>query len=140
VRSSAADLLLAAGIDPQALARAVPGINPSRVRVRVAFRWFEAFWGRDIAAVALPWGIYLRRDLASRRPFRLAPLIVHELAHIRQWQLLGPRRLLASYLGDYLRGRCCGLSHSGAYLAIGLEQEARHAARGLGEPRRGCGV
>jgi hypothetical protein len=128
VRFSAAEVLAAAGIERQALARALPGVDPSRCPVWPAPRWFGVLWRRDIGAVALPWGIYLRRDLLALPPVRLAPLIVHELAHLDQWRRLGARRLLVSYFGDYLRGRRSGLSHSRAYLAIGLEKEAREAA------------
>jgi hypothetical protein len=122
---------MAAGIDRHALDRAFPGVDCSRVAVWAAARWFVALWGRDVGAVALPWGIYLRSDLAANPAARLAPLIIHELAHVEQWRRLGPLRFMYSYLGGYLTGRRSGLGHRRAYLAIPLEEWARASARKL---------
>ena len=52
-------------------------------------------------------------------------LLAHELVHVRQWRELGVPRFLWRYLSAYFQGRCRGLNHRDAYLAIPLEVEAR---------------
>lgn len=128
MRFSAAEAVDAAGIDRTRLADSLPRVDPSRVPVWAAARWFRFFWAKGITAVALPWGIYVHPDRLQGSPADLGPLMVHELSHIDQWRRLGPLGWLRSYLGDYLRGRRRGLPHRAAYRSIGLEVEARDVA------------
>lgn len=86
---------------------------------------------RWVAAITLPWCVYVRRDLLGGDPDRLARLIVHELVHARQWRTHGPVGFLRRYLADYLRGRVRRLSHREAYLRIRLEEEASRIAAGI---------
>ena len=82
-------------------------------------------WRGDVAAMTLPWGIYVRRDVLGDDPYSLVRLLEHELVHVSQWQRLGMVGFLKRYLSDYLAGRRMGLNHHEAYLAISLEKEAR---------------
>lgn len=86
---------------------------------------------RWVAAITLPWCIYVRRDVLAGEPDRVARLIVHELVHARQWRTHGPFGFLRRYLADYLRGRMRRLSHREAYLHIRLEAEAHRIAAGM---------
>jgi hypothetical protein len=131
----AADYIAAAGIDTDRLAAALPRVDPGRVPVRPAPRWFRATWARGISAVALPWAVYLHPKHLDRPPGDLGRLLVHELTHIDQWRRLGPLGWARAYLGDYARGRCGGAGHAEAYRGIGLEVEARETARRLGGAR-----
>ena len=131
----AADYISAAGIDMDRLAAALPRVDPARVPVRPAPRWFRAIWARGISAVAMPWAVYVHPGHLNRPPGDLGPLIVHELTHIDQWRRLGPVGWARAYLGDYFRGRRRGVGHVEAYRGIGLEVEARETARRLGGAR-----
>lgn len=129
----AADILLAAGIDPDALGELMPRVDPSQVKVRVASPRFRRLWAKGIAAVALPNGVFVQPSVMERiragaEPDRSGKLIVHELMHIEQWRRLGAFRHVTQYTGDYLRGRFGGLGHWDSYRAIRLEVEARSAA------------
>lgn len=86
---------------------------------------------RWVAAITLPWCIYVRQDLLAGESDRLARLIVHELVHARQWRTHGPVGFLRRYLTDYLRGRMARLSHREAYRRIRLEEEAARIAAGV---------
>ncbi len=129
----AADILRAAGIDPDSLRGLMPRVDPAAVKVRVARRWFRRFWFKGIVAVALPNGVYVQpgtmeRFRAGVESERWGRLIVHELMHIEQWRRLGAVRHIAQYVGDYLRNRFSGFGHWESYRAIRLEQEARDVA------------
>lgn len=128
MRFSAAEVLSASGVDRSIVGEELPRVDPSRVPVWRAARWFRMLWARGITAVAMPWGIYLHPERIAEPLDRLGPLIVHELTHIDQWRRLGPVGWARSYLGDYARGRRQGLAHQDAYRAIGLEAEAREVA------------
>jgi hypothetical protein len=128
VKRSAGELIRAGGIDPGSLAGVLPRVDPERVPVRVARRWFRMFWARWVTAMALPWGIYLHPDRLSDEPERLGRSIIHELTHIDQWRRLGLIGWAREYLGGYRRGRRRGLSRHEAYRAIPLEVEARDIA------------
>ncbi|MCP4303287.1 MAG: hypothetical protein GY926_11995 [bacterium] len=128
----AADLLQAAGIDPDSLATIMPRVDPATVKVRVAPPWFRRLWAKGIVAVALPTGVYVQpivmeRFRAGAEPERWGPLIVHELMHIEQWRRLGAIRHVAQYVSDYVRNRFQGYGHWESYKAIRLEVEARDA-------------
>jgi hypothetical protein len=125
-------VLLRSGVDTLAVADALPRVDASRVPVWQAAWWFRIWWAPGIKAIALPWGIYVAPSVLRRPLAALGPLIVHELTHIEQWRRLGPLGWARSYLGDYRTGRGRGLPHREAYLAIGLEIEARAMAARLG--------
>jgi hypothetical protein len=138
----AADLLRAAGIDPDELRGLMPRVDPATVRVRVARPWFRRLWAKGIAAVALPNGIFVQpavmeRFRAGMDPGRGGKLMVHELMHIEQWRRLGALRHVTQYSTDYLRNRFKRMGHWESYRAIRLEVEARNAAATIeaGEPR-----
>lgn len=57
-----------------------------------------------------------------------APLLAHELVHVRQYADRGALRFLVRYLTDYGRNLVRLRSHRQAYLAIPAEVEARQEA------------
>ena len=129
----AGDVLASVDLDDGLIRSVLPRVNPERVRIRVGPIWFRAVWGRRIAAVALPWGIYVRPPVMNRlvtgaEPLRNTKLIVHELVHIEQWRRFGAVSLIVRYLGDYLHSRIRGKSHWEAYRGVRTEVEARAAA------------
>ncbi|MFP3914592.1 MAG: hypothetical protein ACLFWM_06930 [Actinomycetota bacterium] len=99
-------------------------VHPEEVTVRLLPAWARPFLSRWVAAVTLPWGVYVRGDILADRTGKLPALLVHELVHVRQWRTLGPFGFLRRYLGDYLGGRLRRLGHKEAYMRIRLEQEA----------------
>jgi hypothetical protein len=114
-----------AGADLDQLRGRVGLDDLDRVPVRRAPRWMVRSWRGDIAAMTLPWAVYVRPDVLSGDAGRLGALVAHELVHVRQWQENGLLRFLRRYLADYWRGRRAGLPHVEAYRAIGFEREAR---------------
>lgn len=125
----AGELMARADIDIDAVARDIPGVDPWRVMVRPAPRWFRVFWARWVGAMALPWGVYLRPERFDLAPAVLGELIVHEVVHIAQWRRLGPWGWAKAYVGGYRSGRRLGLARHDAYLEIPLEVEARAIAK-----------
>lgn len=130
---TAGDALAAAGIDLDAVRRDLPSVEPFAVPVRSAHPLFLRFWMRGITAIATPWAIYVRPAAFTRmqtgaEPARSGPLVVHELAHVEQFNRLGAIRHVLQYVGDYLRGRRTGLRHWDAYRQVRLEVEAREIA------------
>ncbi len=129
----ATDMLIAGGIDPARVHHHLRRVDPDRAMVRVAPAWFRRFWGKGIAALCMPWSIYVQPDIMERywtgdRVNTIATLIAHELTHLEQYRRLGPIRHAVRYSADYLLGRRRGLRHWDAYRAIGLEREARYVA------------
>lgn len=120
----AADLL--GRFDTAALRVRLLPVYPESVTVRPVPGWLRPAWPAWVAAMTLPWGIYVRPDVLDGGPQALARLLCHELVHARQWKTLGVVGFLRRYLSDYLRARVRGLSHRDAYRAIGLEAEAAH--------------
>lgn len=102
-----------------------------RVPVIAAPRWMLALWVGDVAAVALPGVIFVRAEVLGWPPRHRAPIVVHELTHVRQWHDIGVRLFLTRYVGEYLRGRRGGRGHTAAYAAISFEIEARDLAARL---------
>ena len=113
------------GVDPTQISDRLGLANIDRVSIRTAPGWMVRGWRGNVAAMTLPWAIYVRRDILGGDASRLAGLVSHELVHVSQWHQLGVARFLRRYLGEYLRGRQRGLNHNEAYLAISLEKEAR---------------
>ena len=112
------------GADPDEIGKIVGLADLDRVPIRSAPRWMVRTWRGNVAAMTLPWAVYVRKDVLGGDSLRLAELVSHELVHVRQWQQLGTIRFLRQYVGDYLRGRRQGLAHDEAYLEISLEIEA----------------
>jgi hypothetical protein len=130
----AGEVLASVDLDDVLVRSVLPRVHPERVKIRVGPLWFRVVWGRRIAAIALPWGIYVRprvmeRLWAGSEPIRNTRLIVHELVHIEQWRRFGAVGLLRRYMGDYLLARVRGKSHWDAYRGVRTEVEARAAAR-----------
>lgn len=123
-------ILASAGLDPGAVCAACGLDDPDRVPVRAAPRWLIRVWVGPVAAMTVPWAIYVHPDLLGGERQALAALVEHEMVHVGQWQRLGVARFLLSYAGDYLRGRLRGLSHWQAYQAVRLEAEARRVVDG----------
>jgi hypothetical protein len=82
------------------------------------------------------------RDSSGRAvvPVRL---LVHEAAHVLQYEERGFARFLVGYLRGYFRGLweggkgCGAAARNAAYLAIPEEREAREAERAYSESRGG---
>jgi hypothetical protein len=105
-------------------------VDLDRVRVRPAPKPIRVVWTGPIAAMTLPWAIYVDPQVLTGEPGVLARLVFHELVHVRQWTERGVFGFLGSYLADYLSARLHGASHYDAYLGIRLEREAREIAAG----------
>jgi hypothetical protein len=130
----AGDVLATADLDAGLVRSVIPRIRPDRVKIRVGPWWFRMVWGSRIAAVALPWGIYVRPAVMERlrsesESLRNVRLIMHELVHVEQWRRLGGARLIGRYTADYVRGLVKTRSHWEAYRGVRTEVEARAAAR-----------
>jgi hypothetical protein len=130
----AGDVLASVDLDEDLVRSVLRRVRPEHVKIRVGPVWFRPFWGRRIAAIALPWGVYVRPAVMERlrtgsEPMRNARLIVHELVHVEQWRRFGGVRLIARYSVDYVRGLARTRSHWKAYRAVRTEVEARAAAR-----------
>jgi hypothetical protein len=130
----AQDVLSAVELDADLLASILPRLDPAEVTIRVGPWWFRAVWGSRIAAIALPWGVYVRPEVMARfrgetEPLRNARLVVHELVHMEQWRRFGAPRLIVRYSADYARGLVRTRSHWEAYRGVRTEVEARAAAR-----------
>jgi hypothetical protein len=130
----AADVLETVEFDRGLLQSVIPRVQPSAVPIRIGPVWFRAVWGRRIAAIALPWGVYVRPDVmdrfqTGREPRRNARLVVHELTHVEQWRRFGGPRLVLRYSTDYIAGLLRTRSHWEAYRGVRTEVEARAAAR-----------
>jgi hypothetical protein len=129
----AGDVLSGVELDRDLIASLLPRVSPERIKIRVGPIWFRPFWGRRIAAIALPWGVYVRphvmqRLVAGAEPRRNARLIMHELVHIEQWRRFGGPGLIGRYSLDYVRGLVRKRSHWEAYRGVRTEVEARAAA------------
>lgn len=124
----AADSLIAANIDMDRLVTVCPAADPFTVEVRKAPWLLRVLVGRNIAAVAMPWAIYVLPKYLELSRRDLAPLIAHELTHVHQWRTEGLVRMSTSYIADYLRNLVRTRSHWAAYRAISYEVEARSAA------------
>ena len=130
---TAGEALVSSGIDPAAVRRELPTVEPYAVRIRVAPRWFRRMWASRIAAVTLPWAVYVTEPVFARlrqgaEPERMGPLVVHELTHHSQYATRGFVVALVHYAADYLRGRLNHLGHWAAYRNVRLEVEARKVA------------
>ena len=85
-------------------------------------------WRGRVAAMTVKHRVYVDPRLLTDGAEGLAPLLLHELVHVRQWRDAGPRRFLVRYAGDYLRARLAGRNHNESYMGIRYEVEARRIA------------
>jgi hypothetical protein len=99
-------------------------VRPESVSVRFFPRWIGRLGPGWVAAMAMPWAIYLRPELLAADDLVIARTIAHELVHMRQWKTLGPVRFLYQYVSAYVRNRLNGADHRQAYATIPLEKEA----------------
>ena len=115
------------------LAKKVPVEHPEKVRVLLVERMPRPEHARvrelaervnvltvHPAGLTAGYGLLLRRDCAARRD-----LIVHELAHVAQYEALG----IEGFLQEYLRQ----MSESG-YQGAKFEREAQEAVRRICGP------
>jgi hypothetical protein len=121
----AIEALEAGGVDPAAVARVAPGVDPERLLIREARPWFERLILRGPAAIALPYVVYVHSRAYNQPRAELTRLVIHELVHVSQWREEGYARFLLRYLGDYFRSRLRGQSHSDSYRSIRYEAAAR---------------
>lgn len=121
---TAGSVLEAAGLLTVPLLVAIYPVDPYEVAILPAPSLMRKAWGRGIGAMTLRRWVFVDPRLLQRGGDDFAWMVVHELAHVRQW-LKGPIRFLWGYLSDYLSGRRRGLNHRGAYLEVKAEREAR---------------
>ena len=108
----------------------VPGGAPHATSMRVAPAAFRRFWAGGVSAMTTPRTIWVSREaMAEIERGSARRLLVHELTHLRQWRRHGAAGFVARYLGDYLKARAGGFSHSDAYRAIRFERAAEAEAR-----------
>lgn len=118
-------LLEETGRDSDLLRVLIHPIHPERLFLKAASPLMMKLWGRGIHALTVKNWIFVDPKILNGDRDRLARLAIHELVHARQWNDFGVVGFLRRYGSDYIRSRRDGLSHRGAYMAIGLEEEAR---------------
>jgi hypothetical protein len=116
------------GFDSDEVASRCGVADLDAVTIRRAPKWMVRAWRGDVAAMTLPFGIFIRPDCLGGDRNILARTVQHELVHVRQWKQFGVIGFLWRYLRDYWKGRRRGLTHAEAYLRIGFEEEARRIA------------
>lgn len=121
----ASAILRSAGVDPEVVGASCGLADPDCTPVKPAPKWLVASWRGPVAAMTVPWAVYVRADVLTGDRKALAHLLQHELVHVRQWSEFGAVGFLKRYIGGYLDARRMGLSHDEAYRAIPLEEEAR---------------
>ncbi len=122
---TADDLLKRAGLDSPKLRVLIHPIAPERIGVRPAPMIMRRLWGNGIQAMTIRGTIYVDPSFLAGHERPLGLLVVHELAHARQWVDLGVLSFLKRYISGYLKGRMSGLGHRDAYKELDLEAEAR---------------
>ncbi len=108
------------------------GVDLDGVQLRAAPDWLQRLWPAGTSALTLRRTIYFHPEVEDGwTDEKLARLLAHELAHVRQFRRLGVGPFVIQYTFDYLKGRRNGLGHKAAYAAIALEVEAREAEAGV---------
>jgi len=103
-------------------------VAAARATVRFGFPWWmRAVLFANVVAITIGRRVWISPSVDERE---LAPLIRHELAHVRQFAKHGFVRFLWRYLAEYVQLRRSGLSSSKAYAAISFEREALAAENG----------
>ena len=102
-----------------------PLISETRATIHVGFPlWLRLVTARDVVAITLGKRVYLRSDMVSRPPEKLARLLRHELAHVRQVNRLGVVMFLWRYVTEFLVHFWRERSIARAYRSISFEIEA----------------
>ncbi len=74
--------------------------------------------------------------LVSSDAIEGAPLLAHELIHVRQYGRSGPAIFLGKYVGEYLERRLAGASHVQAYRELSFEREAEESRLAFEQARK----
>jgi hypothetical protein len=122
---NAGRILRKAGYDTDALRVRIAPVDPDRINIWPASRFFRRFWRAGISGVTHGRFVFVDPEVMRGDPERLGRLVVHELIHVRQYAAAGYVRFVTSYLKEYWIGRIGGKSPRDAYLDISLEREAR---------------
>lgn len=122
---NAGRVLREAGYDTDALRLRIAPVNPDRVNLLPASRFFRRFWRSGISGVTHGPFVFIDPEVLRGDRDRLAKLVIHELVHVRQYVAAGYLRFVMSYLKEYWMGRIGGKSPRQAYLDISHEREAR---------------
>jgi hypothetical protein len=122
---TAGQFLESTGLDLSRVSPYIYPVDPSSIEMRPAPGWMRRLWSKDVEAMTVWHIIYVGPAVLATPSERNGRLILHELVHARQWRQLGRLGFGWRYLTGYSSGRLSGLSHRDAYLAIGLEVEAR---------------
>ncbi len=119
--------------------RGEPGLRLPPVYVHGgAVAWLLTVLAGGMSGITFGRHVFVRPSLVRRdgggRPRVPAPILVHEAAHVLQYEERGFARFLFDYVREYLRllragGRWGAQWRMAAYLAIGVEREARAAER-----------
>lgn len=122
---NAGRVLREAGYDTDALRVRIAPIDPNRVNLLPASRFFRRFWRAGINGVTHGPFVFIAPEVLNGDRDRLARLVIHELVHVRQYKAAGYFRFVMSYLKEYWTGRIGGKTPRQAYLDISHEREAR---------------
>lgn len=122
---NAGRVLKEAGYDTDALRVRIAPIDPDRVNLLPASRFFRRFWRSGINGVTHGPFVFIAPEVMGGDRDRLARLVVHELIHVRQYKAAGYLPFVISYLKEYWMGRMGGKTSRQAYLDISHEREAR---------------
>ena len=122
---NAGRVLREAGYDTEAFRVRIAPVDPDRVNILPASKWFRRLWRPGIQGVTHGPFVFIAHEAMSGDRDRLARLVIHELVHVRQYKAAGYLRFVFSYLREYWVGRIGGKSPRQAYLDISLEREAR---------------
>ena len=128
---NAGRILRTAGIDTPHLRSELAPVDPDRINVWPASRWFRRLWRPGIKGVTSGGIVFVDPEMMRGDHQRLARLVVHELVHVRQFRTGGYIWFGARYIWDYLVGRLRGLSRRDAYLENPAEVEAREVTARL---------
>lgn len=103
-------------------------VADARAKVRFGYPWWlRPLLMANVVAITIGHRVWISPDVAEHK---LAPLVRHELVHVRQFAKYGLVRFLWRYLTEYVQLRRSGLSSSKAYAAISFEREALAAENG----------
>jgi hypothetical protein len=122
---NAGRVLREAGYDTDALRVGIAPVDPDRVNLLPASKWFRRLWRPGIQGQTHGPFVFISPEVMRGDRDRLARLVIHELVHVRQYKAAGYLRFVVSYLKEYWIGRAGGKSPRQAYLDISLEREAR---------------
>lgn len=125
---NAGRILRTAGFDTPELRTELAPVDPDRINIWPASRWFRMLWRPGIKGVTSGGVVFVDPEVMRGDPRRLARLVVHELVHVRQFRTGGYIWFGTRYIWNYFAGRLRGLSRRDAYLDNPFEVEAREVA------------